>query len=231
MGGQACVLFGAAEFSKDSDFVVMADEKNLSNLRGALDELQAQVVAVPPFEKEFLERGHAIHFRCFHSDCDKMRVDVMAKMRGVAPFHELWERRTTFELGGEAVEVLGIADLVKAKKTQRSKDWPMIQRLLETHYFQFRSEATPARITFWHEELRTPDLLSETTSLWQVETSRQAAILASQGADETRIERALRDEEEGERELDRIYWRPLKAELERVRLERNRSLRDENGNC
>jgi hypothetical protein len=49
MGGQACILYGAAEFSRASDFVVLADEKNLELLHAALRELEADVIAVPPF--------------------------------------------------------------------------------------------------------------------------------------------------------------------------------------
>ena len=30
MGGQACVFYGAAEFSRDTDFAVLADAHNLS---------------------------------------------------------------------------------------------------------------------------------------------------------------------------------------------------------
>ncbi len=220
MGGQACILYGAAEFSKDADFAILADAENLRNLRIALDDLQAQVVAVPPFEADFLVRGHAVHFRCYHPDCEKMHVDVMAKMRGVASFAELWKRRSTFQVGDEEIEALDIADLVKAKKTQRSKDWPMIQRLLESHYLGFRDQPTPARIRFWHQELRTPALLREAMALFRLEIEREAAVLASQKADDLEIERALRAEEDRERELDRIYWRPLKAELEAVRMER-----------
>lgn len=33
MGGQACVLYGAAEFSRDTDLVILADAKNLMRLR------------------------------------------------------------------------------------------------------------------------------------------------------------------------------------------------------
>ncbi len=32
MGGQACILYGAAEFTRDSDFVVSADKANLARL-------------------------------------------------------------------------------------------------------------------------------------------------------------------------------------------------------
>lgn len=33
MGGQACVLYGAAEFSRDTDLVILANAKNLMRLR------------------------------------------------------------------------------------------------------------------------------------------------------------------------------------------------------
>jgi hypothetical protein len=36
MGGQACVLYGAAEFSRDIDLAILADPHNLSRLGEAL---------------------------------------------------------------------------------------------------------------------------------------------------------------------------------------------------
>jgi len=47
MGGQACVLYGAAEFSRDTDLAVLASSENLDRLRAALAELNATVIAVP----------------------------------------------------------------------------------------------------------------------------------------------------------------------------------------
>ena len=49
MGGQACVFYGAAEFSRDADFALLSEPDNLARLRGALEELQADTIAVPPF--------------------------------------------------------------------------------------------------------------------------------------------------------------------------------------
>jgi len=66
MGGQACVFYGAAEFSRDTDLAIVADAANVARLRRALEDLQAEVIAVPPFELRYLRRGHAIHFRCRH---------------------------------------------------------------------------------------------------------------------------------------------------------------------
>jgi len=45
MGGQACVFYGAAEFSRDCDVVLLADESNFDRLRGALAELEARCIA------------------------------------------------------------------------------------------------------------------------------------------------------------------------------------------
>lgn len=117
MGGQTCVFYGAAEFSRDIDFAFHYNAGNLAKLRAALDELAAKVIDVPLFDPTFLERSLAVHFRCEHPDCNGLRVDLMSKMRGVDAFPLLWERRTVLELeAGVLCDVMGIADLVKAKK-------------------------------------------------------------------------------------------------------------------
>lgn len=133
MGGQACVFYGAAEFSRDTDFVILADAPNLARLRKALAELQAEPIAVPPFALKHLRRGHAIHFRCQHPQATGMRVDLMSKMRGVDSFAKLWMRRTTLRIpGGEKCDLLSLPDLVQAKKTQRDREyWLPLKKELE----------------------------------------------------------------------------------------------------
>jgi hypothetical protein len=64
MGGQACIVYGAAEFSRDTDVAILAEPENLTRLRAALAVFDARVLAVPPFAPEYLERGHAMHFEC-----------------------------------------------------------------------------------------------------------------------------------------------------------------------
>lgn len=51
MGGQACVLYGAAEFSRDIDLAILASETNLNALQGALEELEVTTIAIPDFDK------------------------------------------------------------------------------------------------------------------------------------------------------------------------------------
>ena len=224
MGGQACVLYGAAEFSRDTDLAILSLPDNLVRLQSALDELSAEVIAVPPFKAEYLERGHAIHFRCAHPEAAGMRIDIMSKMRGVASFDDLWERRTTMEMDRDFVEVLSLPDLVTAKKTQRDKDWPMIRRLLEVHYLENRDDPTPQRIQFWLCELRTAILLREVAQSFPLawrECQPHRLVLSTLSAEDDAIEAALRSEEDLERKSDREYWQPLRAELEALRHRRS----------
>jgi hypothetical protein len=113
MGGQACILYGAAEFSKDFDFILLLDAENLKNFSNFAGELKAEVIAVPPFEYEYLQKGHAVHFRAVAPGFERLRVDIMTTLRGVAPFPTLWGRRTTAAiLPGLSVDLLSLPDLV-----------------------------------------------------------------------------------------------------------------------
>ena len=228
MGGQACVFYGAAEFSRDTDFAILADGANLARLEKALAELQADPIAVPPFDLKFLRRGHAIHFRCRHPEALRMRVDVMSRMRGVDAFAKLWKRRTTVELpDGTRCDLLSLPDLVQAKKTQRDKDWPMIRRLVEAHYFQNRKRPRNAQIRFWLQEMRTPELLRELAgfhpALCRRLISTRPLLVHAIAGDVVELERALNEEESIERETDRQYWLPLRRELEELRRAKMRS--------
>ncbi len=53
MGGQACVFYGAAEFSRDCDIVIVADQENLARLNAALNALQADCIAIPPMDSAY----------------------------------------------------------------------------------------------------------------------------------------------------------------------------------
>jgi len=223
MGGQACVFYGAAEFSRDLDLLALVNAQNLIRLRQAVDELEAQVIAVPPFDEQFLQAGHAVHFRCGRADVAGLRIDVMARLRGVDGFEQLWRRRTVIEVGEQIVHLLGLEDLVRAKKTQRDKDWPMIRRLAEQNYLEHRGEPTPERVRFWMRELRTPELLIEAAARWprqaQDEAVRRSAVAGAVGGRADLVVECLELEERQERERDRLYWQPLRRELERLRHE------------
>ncbi len=221
MGGQACVLYGAAEFSRDTDIALQASGENLELLKGFLRSLQARRIAVPPFDLAFLQKGHAIHFRSYHPEAFRIRIDVMSLMRGVGAFEELWQRRHTVVLpGGTPVDMLSLADLVRSKKTQRDKDWPMIRRLVEADYVSVPAPSQE-KIRFWLSESRTPRMLIELAQRYRTETESMTLsrpLLAhAQSGDETSIEDGLEHEQKSERIADRQYWLPLFQELEELR--------------
>jgi hypothetical protein len=116
------------------------------------------------------------------------------------------------------IAIISLPDLVKSKKTQRDKDWPMIRRLIEADIFNAPVDPPEEQIRFWLSECRTPELLitlvekySETAKMLSLQ--RPLLVQAISGR-ETEIEKFLHEEEQYERNLDKEYWTPLKKELE-----------------
>lgn len=222
MGGQACVFYGAAQFSKDVDFLLLASEENFAGLRSALRELGAERIAVPPFDPAALARGHAVHFRCPSGETKGLRIDVMTRLRDLPPFEVLWERRTTITVeGGAEISLLSVEDLVSAKKTQRDKDWPMIGTLVEGHYMATGGEPNGERARFWLLESRTPERLLELVQRFPAEKEqlviRRPLLALAVAGDLPRLREALDAEVRAEQDKDRAYWEPLKREMEAFR--------------
>jgi hypothetical protein len=94
----------------------------------------------------------------------------------------------------------------------------MLPRLIEAHYAQHPVSATREQLHFWLVESRTPQML--------LDLSRREPTLASEIAaqrpllqhaiqnDLNALRNAIIDEEHRERDADRLYWEPLKRELE-----------------
>jgi hypothetical protein len=150
-----------------------------------------------------------------------MRIDIMAVMRGVDQFALLWDRRTHLvDEDGQHYEVISLQDLIRSKKTQRDKDWPMIRRLVEADYVT-REVPSEKDMEFWQRESRTPAMLIELAR----SNPKQAKALiperpllsAALSESEREIEEGLEQEERREREADRAYWEPLRRELEALR--------------
>jgi len=222
MGGQACVLYGGSEFSRDTDIALLPEQGNLNNLDMALLELKAENIAVPQLSLEYLLKGHAVHFRCKHPEAMNMRVDIMSVLHNASSFETLWERRTTMELNdGLIVDVISFPDLVAIKKTQRDKDWSHIRRLIEAHYLENHGKSTPEDVRFWLLEARTPEILRqlafENPELIKELQKQRKLLRLLPNCSEDELFAALSEEEKIAREADRVYWRPLLKELEEIR--------------
>jgi hypothetical protein len=124
---------------------------------------------------------------------------------------------------------LALPDLVRAKKTQRDKDWPMVRRLVEADYYRRPARPPLARVEFWLKECRTPDMLLELGRRFPRAARRIArarpAVARALESDDVGIGQSLRSEEGAARKADRSYWQPLRAELEKWRSTRRKNYR------
>jgi hypothetical protein len=229
MGGQACVFYGAAQVSKDIDLALLTEPANIERLRKALNQLQAERIAVPPFDPALFDRGHAIHFRCQAPGVERLRVDLMSKLRLLPGFTELWKRRTAFaDEHGEEFNLLSVPDLVRSKKTGRNKDWPVIELLVNIHIHENLSAPQPDWIRFWLQECRTPSQLVSLARRFKTECQAlqtRPLLALALAADEAALTPALDAEMRAEQALDRAYWESVRRELETMRFEEARRKR------
>jgi hypothetical protein len=222
IGGQACIIYGAIEFSRDSDFVILADTDNMERLKKALKALKARPIYFPEFKSEYLHRGHACHFRCEAGQVAGLRIDLLSVLRGCAPFDELWKRRKRITIeGGTTIEVIGLSDLVQSKKTQRDKDWFMIRRLVENDIALNKYNSSKEHIKWWFNESRTTEHLKQLAEKYpgivkEMALKRPLLDHAIKGP-LTALSLALSQEEQIERQKDIEYWKPLRKELETLR--------------
>lgn len=222
IGGQACIIYGAAEFSRDSDFIILSTLKNIKCLKEALKSLKAELLYVPPMEVYYLERGHACHFRCKAKGVEGLRIDVISKLRGCEPFDKLWERRKTITLKeGNAIDVIGLKDLTHSKKTQRDKDWLMLKRLLDNDIILNNYVASQNHIKWWFQECRDPNILIKLTEKYPKiakELVKQRVLISfALRPDKQKLNQQFHNEEMQERQKDIEYWKPLRKELEVLR--------------
>jgi len=146
----------------------------------------------------------------------------MTRLRGLPDFPVLWERRTVVaDTTGDEFHLLSVPDLVDAKKTQRAKDWPIIQLLVAIHYRENGASPRPDWIKFWLSEARTPELLIEFARRFpaelKLEAERRPLLRLVIPGDMDALREALDAEVRAEQAQDRQYWSPLKAELEQLR--------------
>jgi hypothetical protein len=160
-----------------------------------------------------------------------LRIDIMSVLHGCDSFEKLWARRTRVSLPHIGnVNLLSLPDLVQAKKTQRDKDWPMIQRLVESDYQKRASRPHRARIEFWLREARTPELLAELCKRYPAAARRismnRDAVREALAGDSRAVEAGVRAEEALIRNADQAYWAPLRAELAKWRHNRRKGGND-----
>lgn len=232
VSGQATILYGAAMFSEDVDLWVDPDAQNLGRLRAALHASKARYYKLtPPLEVEFAERHHGFHFLVPDASGTDWFLDVMACPPRVGQFKVARRLARTFDTEWGSLPTVGIPDLVKLKKTQRPRDYPIITRLVLSELAERTRPLTASSMewaldnTFTFEGLRTLvrdyDELGSAL-LASTEAPGKAARAWGAGSELT-----LDQEEELDawfeakmaplRRADRAFWRPVIDELRLLR--------------
>ena len=207
IGGQACILYGGAEFSRDLDLMLATAPAVLPRLEQALRELQADLIAVPALRPELLERGHAVHFRCRRHDVAGLRLDLMTRPPRLPDLDAIWRRHSVIEFDDGPVSVVALEDLVATKKTQRDKDWATIGMLVEADMIRHHAAADETHVAFWLREARDADTLIELASafpeLTQATTGDRPLLRAAAERDRSTLELELATEQIRGKQADR----------------------------
>lgn len=228
IGGQAVVAYGASQFTRDADLWVNPTVRNLARLQQALKDLKATLRFLPPLELAYLKKGHGVHFR-FEVQGRDFRIDILGRPPRVSDFSSALKDTERVEWHGLNVPVLDIPRLVATKKTDRERDYLVIQLLGEMVFEEVKKKKTlrKAAMTWLAGESRNPEHLLTIVRTWEggqkalLESKRPAAILAARGATPAEIQEALDEEKERLKEENRTYWRPLISELRQLRRQQN----------
>ena len=123
VGGYAVALHGHPRYTKDLDVWVPAALNDPQHVYEALKAFGAPLRGITPEDfqdpKMFLQIGVA-----------PVRVDILVGLPGVSA-EEAWKHRTRSRYGKTPIHVLGLAELIKAKKaTGRPQDRLDLAKLL-----------------------------------------------------------------------------------------------------
>jgi len=224
IAGRACIFYGATEFTRDLDIWIEPEAVNLSRIRQAMKHLGARQRFLPPLQQKYLLQGHAAHYMV-----GDFRIDILGKPPRVGKFSEAYSSAESTVIGGVPCLIVDLANLVNMKKTQRARDYEIIQRLVDA-VFEYADANSNEQDTLGHwlaEELRTIDNLHRMAKKWKngknylKKCSRPIckAVLNTGVFDKKSQEYLLSVLEKETQELrlrDREYWRQKMREIREI---------------
>jgi hypothetical protein len=216
ISGQATVLYGAAAFSEDIDLWVRPAAENLRRLRLALMDLRARVHKLTaPLTVRNALRGHGFHYVI--PSRAPIYLDVMGRPPRVSSYRACMARAQPLRTPMGPMAVMGIEDLVEIKKTRRLGDYDVISALVRIRLQAAGDAPSPALLrwallnAFSEEDLgalvrRHPAIASG---------FRRPALRKVR--DPGACRRAIALEIARLQSRDLAYWKPVLAELRRLR--------------
>ena len=136
IGNAAAALRGAPVTTVDFDFLFRKTPRNLVKLKALARALRATILR-PYYPASDL-------YRVVRDD-DGLQVDFMGTIHGVRSFEGLRDRAACIEVGGTAILVASLADIIKSKRAAgRPRDRAVLE-ILETALEEANKQARSTR--------------------------------------------------------------------------------------
>jgi hypothetical protein len=121
VGGWAVGIYGHPRATKDIDFLIANDERNLKKLQKALREFGTPEIDMSPFK----EKGYV-----FRMGRSPIQIDIINDATGI-DISECYKRRDVITVEGVDISVISKNDLIKNKKASgRNRDLADVDNLL-----------------------------------------------------------------------------------------------------
>lgn len=120
IGGWAVGVYGNPRITKDIDFLVGTDEKNLDRIIASLEQF-----GLKGAPKEFFR----IKDNTFRMGRPPMKIEILTKALGIE-FNECYQRKKIVDFDGVKVKVISKSDLIKSKlAASRFQDLADVEQL------------------------------------------------------------------------------------------------------
>jgi predicted nucleotidyltransferase len=130
IGGVAAILHGSATLTQDVDVCFATDDANLEALGGALRELNASLRGVEDDVPFVPDAGTLRQIQLLTLQTSAGPLDVLVKPDGCPPYARFRRRADRMDVGGFAVLVASIDDLIAMKRAAgRDKDLLAVEEL------------------------------------------------------------------------------------------------------
>jgi hypothetical protein len=123
--GQAVVFYRLALMSKDGDWILRETPEACTRVLAVLAKYGARYRPGAPLDIRWLAGGWSSHFEFLDPEGRRIRCDFVTRPPRVGPE----EVAALFKPPAEPTIVVGIEPLIRMKRTQRAKDYPVIGEL------------------------------------------------------------------------------------------------------